>query len=106
VSRGKSADDGATFVNQNGYHHTRVDGAWVATHRLVAEKKLGRPLGPDEFASFVDGDRSNLDPSNIIVKKRGQTSLRRRRALLVSRLEELKAQLEVIDAELDVQNGS
>lgn len=106
MSRGKSARDGDVFVNQNGYHHTRVDGAWVATHRYLAEQKLGRKLGPDEYASFVDGDRSNLDPANIVVKKRGQTSLRRRRANLVSRIEELQVELTIIDEELKAQEGS
>jgi hypothetical protein len=106
MSRGKAAADGSTFINQNGYHHTRVEGQWVSTHRLLAEEKLGRKLGPDEFASFLDGDRTNLTPENIIVKKRGQTSLRRRRAQLVARIEELQAELEIIDAELKVQEGS
>mgnify|MGYP001062732174 CR=1 FL=1 len=100
MSRGRAARDGDTFVNQNGYHHTRVEGIWVATHRLLAEEKLGRKLGTDEYASFLDGDRTNLDPENIVVKKRGKTSIRRRRAQLVAKIEELQAELAEIDEQL------
>lgn len=100
MSRGRAAVDGDTFVNKNGYHHTRVEGEWVATHYLVAQAKLGRPVGKDEYVSFANGDRSNLDPSNILVKKRGQSSLRRRQATLVAKIDEAVAELEVICKEL------
>lgn len=101
MARGQRAQDGDTFTNKNGYHHTRVEGKWIATHRLVAEKKLGRPLEDDEFVGFADLDRSNLHPDNIIIKKRGKTSARRRYAQLVARLDELHEELRNVCKELD-----
>jgi hypothetical protein len=100
MTRGQRAQDGDTFVNKNGYHHTRVNGSWMATHRLVAEQKLGRPLGEDEFVAFADLNRSNLHPDNIVIKKRGKTSARRRHAQLVARIDELYAELEEVCKEL------
>lgn len=100
MTRGATSKDGDTFVNANGYHHTRVNGKWVATHRLVAEEKLGRALRGDEFVSFLDGDRNNLLADNIIIKKRGATSVRRRKAQLVARIEELYGQLADVCKEL------
>jgi len=58
MPRGKAAQDGDTFVNQNGYHHTRVDGKWKPTAHIIAETNLGRPIDHDnEIVRFADGDR-------------------------------------------------
>jgi hypothetical protein len=100
MARGRAAQDGDTFVNKNGYHHTRVAGEWVGTHRLVAAQKLGRPVGKDEYVSFKDGDRTNLDPGNIVIKKLGAASLRKRYAQLVARIDDAIGELEVVCKEL------
>lgn len=39
----------------------------VHVHRIVAERKLGRRLRPDEVVHHIDGDRRNNDPENIVV---------------------------------------
>lgn len=36
-------------------------------HRVVAERKLGRPLRPGEVVHHIDGDIHNNDPDNLVV---------------------------------------
>jgi hypothetical protein len=91
------------MVNQNGYHNTRTQDGWELTHRLVAEKKLGRKLKANEMVRFVDNDRTNLSPDNIEIIETGNHSLRRKKASLEARIEELQAQLEEVNKELAEQ---
>lgn len=91
--RGSIAPNGATNVAKNGYHYTKVDGKWRLTHHILAEKMLGRPLEEDERVSFANGKKSDLRESNLIVAKKGTTSLRRRKAQLEARIQELQAEL-------------
>lgn len=98
--KGKVATVGSTRVSQNGYHYTKTSTGWVLTHYLIASKKLGRELAEDERCKFIDGNRRNLDPSNIAVIRRGKASLRRRRAVIEARLEELQAELNEINLQL------
>lgn len=99
--RGKSSDIGATRVAQNGYHYTRTDEGWKLTHRLVAEQSMGRKLGPDEFVRFEDKDKTNLDPSNIRVRKRrdGQSYKAKRKAQLEARIDELQSEVEDLSSQ-------
>ena len=102
MSRGKNATLGDTRTSANGYHYTRCDNGWRLTHHLVAEEKiLGRPLRADERVHFRTGDKTNLDPSNIVVVKKGKASLRQKRARLEARIEELTAELEEVVREIE-----
>lgn len=98
MPRGVKAEDGSTFVNANGYHHTRVGGKWRPTAHLLAEEKLGRPLDPKaDQVRFADGDRYNLDPSNIVVQpKRDRHSKEARIAQLEVRIAELQQELKLL----------
>lgn len=98
MPRGKAAKDGDTFVNQNGYHHTRVEGAWRPTAHLIAERNLGRPIDHDnELVRFVDGNRSNLDRTNIVVQPRPNKKSREARiAQLEFRIADLQAELKLL----------
>jgi hypothetical protein len=98
MARGRQAKEGDTNVSANGYHYTRTKEAWVLTHRLLAEQALGRSLASDEYASFDNGDRTDLAPGNIVVKKRRGKSTAQRRARLESRIADLQAELEELDA--------
>jgi hypothetical protein len=59
----------------NGYRYARTPGhpfaskhgEYVAEHRLVVEKKLGRFLQPHEVVDHIDGNRSNNAPENLRV---------------------------------------
>jgi hypothetical protein len=101
MARGKSSRPGETRVSPNGYQYTRTDGrGWQLTHRIVAEKKLGRPLHANERVRFQDGDRTNLSQENIIVYEKRVTSNGTRRARLEAKIAELQAELDGLDEEM------
>lgn len=107
MARGNKLDVGTTRVAQNGYHYTKVadrgDGkeGWRLTHHIYAEKYLGRPLRSDERVSFVTGNKLNFDVENIVVSEKGTTSLRRRRAIIEVKIQELQVELDEINKELE-----
>lgn len=96
MGRGLSAKVGDTFVNKNGYHNTKTENGWELTHRLVAGEKLGRPLTSKERVVFIDGDKTNLKPSNIKVVTVRTSSLRRRLAIVEERIREYQAERDEI----------
>ena len=96
--RGQKSKEGDTRTAPNGYHYTRTGEGWELTHRIVAERKLGRSLSYDERVRFVDGDRSNFDdPDNINVYKVREASAAKKRARIEARMEELQAQLDELE---------
>ncbi len=94
MARGTKSEIGDTRVAPNGYHYTRTESGWELTHRLTAERKLGRPLEYNERVRFVDGDRSNYGvPDNLEVYQVRQASVEKRRARLEAKIDELQGQL-------------
>jgi len=100
MARGTKSIVGETMVSKNNYHYTRTETGWVLTHRLVAEEKLGRPLAENERVSFVDGNRTNLDPSNIIVITKRAASIRKQIAKHKAKIRELQAQVVALERQL------
>jgi hypothetical protein len=96
--RGQRSEPGATRVSPNGYHYTRTEEKWICTHVLVAEEMLGRKLTKDERCRFLDGDRTNLDPNNIVVYKTRKPSASAKRAQLEAKLEQIQEQLDDLGA--------
>jgi hypothetical protein len=104
MARGAIAEVGAERWSPNGYLYRKTDDGWETVHRLLAEEKLGRPLNANEYATFMDGDKTNLDPENIIIKLRGRSSLRRRLIQVEDRLRELNAVRDDILARIEEQD--
>jgi len=48
-------------------HPDAMNGGYVAVHRLVGEKNIGRRLYQNEIAHHKDENKTNNDPSNIEV---------------------------------------
>ena len=49
---------------------------------------------------FVDGDKKNLTIKNVKVIEKGRSSLRRRKAQVEARIQELQAELDEINTEI------
>jgi hypothetical protein len=103
--RGSTAELGAERVAPNGYHYVKVErddkAQWVLKHWLVMEEHLGRRLAPDERVRFKTGDRDNLSIDNLELVKKNKANLQRRRAQLMTRIQELQAELALIQEEID-----
>lgn len=107
MARGRNATVGDTRVAPNGYHYTRTEEGWRLTHHIVAEKKYGRKLTEGERVVFLNGKRNDLSPSNVEIRQQAATNLRRRQAQLEVRIEELQAELAIVNAELaQISKGS
>jgi hypothetical protein len=102
MPRGTTSDIGTSRIAPNGYQYVKVEEGWILVQRLVAEEKLGRKLRSDEYVTFSDGDKTNLEPDNIIVCLRGRTSLQRKLALVQARLDELTALRDELVKRLEV----
>lgn len=101
--RGRKTAEGDTYIAQNGYHYTKVNGKYRLTHHLVAEREiLGRPIDTgQERVVFKSKDKLDLRPENIEVLPKGKASLRKRRAQIEARLDELSAELAAINQQLE-----
>jgi hypothetical protein len=102
MGRGKTAEVGDTRVSKNGYHYTKTGTGWRLTHHLVAEEKLGRPLNENEIVQFI-GSKTNLRPDNVRVIQKRTSSLRKRKAILEERIEEMQAELDSINEQLSMK---
>lgn len=106
MARGTAAEVGTERWSKNGYLYRKTEKhGWQLVHRLVAEERLGRRLLENEYATFADGDKTNVDPDNVIVQLRGKTSLRRRVAQLNARIEELTAARDECVRRLELQEN-
>lgn len=54
-----------TYIDERGYPRFRDSGKLV--HRWMAEKKIDRPLDPEEVVHHNDRNKLNWDPENLTV---------------------------------------
>lgn len=99
--RGKISSIGDTRVSPNGYRYIRTDEGWVLVGRLMMEVILERKLKDNERIKYIDGDRSNLELSNLKVCTVKERSKKARAAKIQARLEEFQSMLEDLEAEDD-----
>lgn len=102
MPRGAPRQVGDRFTNQNGYTYekTEADG-WQPVHKLIAERKLGRRLTPEERAIFHDGNRENLSDDNIVVvQKYSKQSTKAKLVRIEEQIRELQAQAEELRAQI------
>jgi hypothetical protein len=99
MPRGQQAQLGDTMINANGYSHTRTETGWRLTHHLVAEAMIGRAIDSDkETVRFKDGNRANLDPSNIVVEPKKTKSASARLAKLIAQRAEIDAMIQELQS--------
>lgn len=98
--RGETFPLGYERVAQNGYHYIKTPTGWRLKHHIIAEEKLGRVIDTKiETVKFVDRNRDNFDPDNIIVEPKKGVTREAKKARIQSRIEELQAQLDELEGE-------
>jgi len=105
MARGTPAQVGDERWSKNGYLYRRLPNRWELVSRIIAEEKLGRSLSANEYVSYKDGDKTNLDPDNILIHVRGRSSLRRRLATVEDQIRELTAVADELRKRLEIQEG-
>lgn len=63
---------GSTRISNHGYIFEKTESGWVLQNRLVAAKKIGRPLLPDEVAHHSNEVKADNSPNNLEVKLHGE----------------------------------
>jgi hypothetical protein len=61
----RSTEDGAQYLETDGYVRVRRNGAWVKRSRAILEGIIGRPLRPGETAHHRNGVRHDDRPENL-----------------------------------------
>jgi len=104
MPRGTPAKPGDVSIAQNGYSYTQTDLGRRLTHHLIAEESLGRPLTGNERVSFADGDRTNFDPTNIVVTVKHEQSINKRLTKINNKIHELqKERSELLTAQRNLK---
>lgn len=67
-SSSRSGGSFQTRNNASGYREYKVPGGdWSSTHRRVAEKKIGGPIGAGREVHHINGNKQDNRPGNLRV---------------------------------------
>jgi len=71
---GEDADISSSRLKTSGgiVWHIDPSDKWCYTARVIASRKLGRPIKKTEKVTFADGNPFNLMRENVVVKDRGK----------------------------------
>lgn len=99
---------GTERINRDGYHEVKIDDGkqnknWVLKHRLIWEKHNG-PIPAKHRVVFLDGDKNNLDVSNLELMTYGQTAIMSKRNLFYKNPELTK--IGSLIAEIEIKSNS
>ena len=100
MARGNKSEIGAENINTDGYAYVKTETGWRLKHHIIAEAKLDRKLTAMDRVYFKDGDRTNLDPDNLGVARKGASSKTRRMEKLTAKLENVIEEIEAVKAEI------
>jgi len=98
MPRGTKRGVGSIRIAKNGYRYIQTETGQRLLHHVLAEKKLGRPLRPDERVYFMDGNREHVEADNIEV--RSSPRHLNQVYLLLQRAEKLEREAESLVREL------
>jgi hypothetical protein len=76
MSKGREAQIGDRNVAANGYTYEKTIKGWRLLHHIIAEntRRIKEPdfeLDTKKYSvRFKDGDRTNFDPDNIVIKEK------------------------------------
>lgn len=90
---GRTVRNGYVFIYAP--DHPRAKNAaqpYVQEHILVLEKKLGRPLAPDEVGHHINGVKDDNRPENLVAMHKGKHHSKLLLLALQHRIRELEAQ--------------
>ncbi|MEG9360937.1 HNH endonuclease signature motif containing protein [Vibrio cholerae] len=94
---------GSERVNVDGYVEIKVaePNSWQLKQRVIYEREIG-PIPEDCYVRFLDGNRQNFEPSNLIPVSNAENAFLNKRYRLNEQPIELRETL-VIMAKLDVK---
>lgn len=102
MPRGAAAPVGTERIAPNKYQYVKTeDRGWVLKHWVVWEQTNGRQVDNKvEQIRFKDGNRTNLDPSNLICVPKGKVQLRAKLGRLYAQRDDILAQIAFYEKQL------
>lgn len=106
MPRGQTSEVGAQRESANGYRYTKThDRGWVLDHWLVWEEFAGRKVNPTkETIRFRDGNKHNMEPTNLTAIPKGTATLRKREAELMAKIKDYQDELAYVQKQLSASS--